>query len=65
MKFSIYIKYQVITNGYTTKHEARRTYHAADAAMCLSSFINQLAADTEGIITNIIATVAIDHSAGA
>ena len=62
MKFSINVKYQVVISGYATKHEVTKTYHAADAAMCLASHIRQLASVTPGLITNIQASVAIDYS---
>lgn len=62
MKFLINIKYQVTTADYTTKHAVTKSCDAADAAMCLTSAVRQLAAETPGIITNILASVAIDHS---
>lgn len=62
MKFSVTVEYHVSIAGYTTKHEMTKSCDAADAAMCLTSAVRQLAAETPGIITNILASVAIDHS---
>lgn len=62
MKFSINVKYHVTKNGYTTGHESCKTYYADDAAICLVSHIQQIAADTHGAITDIQASACVDHS---
>lgn len=53
MKFSIVVHYTVVKNDYQTNHTFVKDCEATDAAVCLSSHLNQLAADTDGIITGI------------
>jgi len=57
MKYLVDVKYKVVKTDYKTEHTSQKIYHAADAVMCLVSHLNQLVADTDGIIVDIQARV--------
>ena len=57
MKYSVEIKYTVVEGDYQTEYTEQTIYHAADAVMCLVSHLNQLDAETNGIIVDIQASV--------
>ena len=57
MKFQVIVRYEVVKNDYRTDHTSTKVYHAADAVVCLVSHLNQLAADTNGMIINVQANV--------
>lgn len=57
MKYSVEIKYIVVENDYQTEHMIQTIYSSADAVMCLIDHLNQLGAETNGIIVSIQASV--------